>query len=139
MEIMMQKPTLEMLKNIEIQMHKDMKKIDNIKESCLQQGNDQLKLFKNETRKLKVEFKEEIKKEEELANQQELEKTQKKKEQESQNRKRVEGKAGMFRSEKKPLKIKKQVEVVDQDTLDFRRFIGDVMELENLTTKGSNS
>ena len=57
----------------------------------------------------------------------------------SQNRKRIEGKAGMFRSEKKPLKIKKTVEVVDQDTLDFRRFIGDVMELENLTNKGSSS
>ena len=34
-DMMLQKPTLEMLKNIELQMHKDMKKIDNIKESAI--------------------------------------------------------------------------------------------------------
>ena len=97
----------------------------------MEKGNDEFKAFKQEIRARKAAFKQQIKSQEDQAVQHKLEQAQLRKDRENQNRKKVEGKAGMLRSERPPLKKLEEHVLVDQDQLDFQRFIGEVEEDEN--------
>ena len=124
----LQKGSLDMLKSMELQIHRDLKKIDDIKERAANdQTGEEQKLFKNTIRKLKSAFREEISQEEQREQERILEAIQARRKLDDLNsRKKIMGKAAVFRSDKPAVKVKAKKEVIPQEQIDFLRFIGDI-------------
>ena len=124
----LQKGSLDMLKSMELQIHRDLKKIDDIKERAANdKTGEEQKLFKNTIRKLKSAFREEISQEEQREQERILEAIQARRKLDDLNsRKKIMGKAAVFRSDKPAVKVKAKKEVIPQEQIDFLRFIGDI-------------
>ena len=117
-----------MLKSMELQIHRDLKKIDDIKERAANdKTGEEQKLFKNTIRMLKSAFREEISQEEQREQERILEAIQARRKLDDLNsRKKIMGKAAVFRSDKPVVKVKAKKEVIPQEQIDFIRFIGDI-------------
>ena len=124
----LQKGSLDMLKSMELQIHRDLKKIDDIKERAANdKTGEEQKLFKNTIRMLKSAFREEISQEEQREQERILEAIQARRKLDDLNsRKKIMGKAAVFRSDKPAVKVKAKKEVIPQEQIDFLRFIGDI-------------
>ena len=124
----LQKGSLDMLKSMELQIHRDLKKIDDIKERAANdKTGEEQKLFKNTIRMLKSAFREEISQEEQREQERILEAIQARRKLDDLNsRKKIMGKAAVFRSDKPVVKVKAKKEVIPQEQIDFIRFIGDI-------------
>ena len=124
----LQKGSLDMLKSMELQIHRDLKKIDDIKERAANdKTGEEQKLFKNTIRMLKSAFREEISQEEQREQERILEAIQARRKLDDLNsRKKIMGKAGVFRSDKPAVKVKAKKEVIPQEQIDFIRFIGEI-------------
>ena len=121
----LQKGSLDMLKSMELQIHRDLKKIDDIKERAANdKTGEEQKLFKNTIRMLKSAFREEISQEEQREQERILEAIQARRKLDDLNsRKKIMGKAAVFRSDKPAVKVKAKKEVIPQEQIDFIRFI----------------
>ena len=124
----LQKGSLDMLKSMELQIHRDLKKIDDIKERAANdKTGEEQKLFKNTIRMLKSAFREEISQEEQREQERILEAIQARRKLDDLNsRKKIMGKAAVFRSDKPAVKVKAKKEVIPQEQIDFIRFIGEI-------------